>query len=94
MMNRTFVVVGGVPSKVITVGNDGLQDAPKRLVLVIPGNPGLAGYYETFMLSVHKHMGGDVPVWAIGHAGHDIPKDTTTGMKMPPLKGTTVKADG
>ena len=25
MMNRTFVVVGGVPSKVITVGSEGLQ---------------------------------------------------------------------
>ena len=36
-MNRTFTVVGGVPSKVITLGSKGLHDAPKRLVLVIPG---------------------------------------------------------
>ena len=94
MMKRTFVVVGGVPTKVITIGSKGLQDAPKRLALVIPGNPGLAGYYETFMGSLHEHMGGEVPVWAIGHAGHDIPDDAT-GMKMPPLKGTIirVKAD-
>ena len=59
MMKRTFVVVGGVPTKVITTGSKGLQDAPKRLVLVIPGNPGLAGYYETFMGSQHERMGGE-----------------------------------
>ena len=86
-MNRTFKVVGGVPTKVITLGGEGLQDAPpKRLVLIIPGNPGLAGYYETFMGSLHGRMGGEVPVWAIGHAGHDIPKDAMA-RKMPPLKG-------
>ena len=65
-----------------------LQDAPpKRLVLIIPGNPGLAGYYETFMGSLHRRMGGEVPVWAVGHAGHDIPRDNAMAGKMPPLKG-------
>lgn len=36
-MKRTFMVVGGVPSKVITLGGKGVEDAPKRLVLIIPG---------------------------------------------------------
>ena len=90
-MNRTFKVVGGVPTKVITLGGKGLQDAPpKRLVLIIPGNPGLAGYYETFMGSLHGRMGGEVPVWAVGHAGHDIPRDNAMAGKMPPLKGNTL----
>ena len=31
------MVVGGVPSKVITLGGKGVEDAPKRLVLIIPG---------------------------------------------------------
>ena len=31
------MVVGGVPSKVITIGSKGVRDAPKRLVLIIPG---------------------------------------------------------
>ena len=37
-MNREYVVMGGVPTKVLTLGTKGISDKPKKkLMLIIPG---------------------------------------------------------
>ncbi|PAA82600.1 hypothetical protein BOX15_Mlig015165g4, partial [Macrostomum lignano] len=38
--------------------------------IVIPGNPGIVGYYEEFMHSLWTKLDGQVHVWALSHRGH------------------------
>lgn len=45
-------------------------DKHRRLVLIIPGNPGAVEFYDEFMKLVHGHSGW--PVWGLSHAGHSI----------------------
>ncbi|XP_070533901.1 lipid droplet-associated hydrolase-like [Ptychodera flava] len=45
------------------------------LVLVIPGNPGVVGFYELFMETLYEASGRQVPVWGISHAGHEMTPD-------------------
>ncbi|XP_006813019.1 lipid droplet-associated hydrolase-like [Saccoglossus kowalevskii] len=42
------------------------------LVLLIPGNPGIVGFYEDFMLTLYDASSRRVPVWGISHAGHEL----------------------
>jgi len=37
------------------------------------GNPGLIGYYETFMAALHENLQGKFVIWGIGHGGHEKP---------------------
>ncbi|XP_073424397.1 lipid droplet-associated hydrolase isoform X1 [Dendrobates tinctorius] len=53
--------------------------SPKFLFLIIPGNPGIVGFYKTFMQSLYCGFNRKYPVWAISHAGHCSPP---TGMDM------------
>jgi len=70
---RHCVNVSGVPSRLLTLGA-GPGDAPKRLILVIPGNPGLAAFYAPFMLTLKERLGPSADaIWAISHAGHEVP---------------------
>ncbi|XP_073481433.1 lipid droplet-associated hydrolase [Aquarana catesbeiana] len=46
---------------------------PEILFLVIPGNPGIVGFYRTFMQSLYCGFNKKYPVWAISHAGHCSP---------------------
>uniref|UniRef100_A0A4W5PT56 Lipid droplet-associated hydrolase n=1 Tax=Hucho hucho TaxID=62062 RepID=A0A4W5PT56_9TELE len=34
------------------------------------GNPGVVGFYKTFMQTLHQTLGWRYPVWAVIHAGH------------------------
>ncbi|XP_077990763.1 lipid droplet-associated hydrolase-like [Glandiceps talaboti] len=45
------------------------------LALLIPGNPGVVGFYELFMETLYDASGRSVPIWAISHAGHEITPD-------------------
>ena len=45
-----------------------------HLVLFL-GNPGLASYYEDFMMSLKSKLPDEYSIWTLGHGGHDIPKD-------------------
>lgn len=49
------------------------------------GNPGLPGFYTTFCSTLYEQLNGKAVVWAVGHAGHDEPKNKTD-MKVPKLK--------
>ncbi|XP_077668595.1 lipid droplet-associated hydrolase isoform X1 [Eretmochelys imbricata] len=52
---------------------------PGLLFLIIPGNPGLAGYYRTFIRALYHGLNGQYPVWVVSHAGHCKPP---SGMGM------------
>uniref|UniRef100_A0A8C7F4C2 Lipid droplet-associated hydrolase n=1 Tax=Oncorhynchus kisutch TaxID=8019 RepID=A0A8C7F4C2_ONCKI len=58
------------------------------------GNPGVIGFYMTFMQTLHQTLGWCYPVWAVTHAGHCVPPDT-----MDVIDGTyrncwTIKLNG
>lgn len=40
------------------------------------GNPGVVGFYRTFMQTIHSVCGYHHPVWAVSHAGHCVPPDS------------------
>ncbi|XP_072546569.1 lipid droplet-associated hydrolase [Salminus brasiliensis] len=49
---------------------------PRVLILVIPGNPGVVGFYKTFMWTLYQAFNQRYPVWSVSHAGHCVPPDT------------------
>nr|XP_015212636.1 PREDICTED: lipid droplet-associated hydrolase isoform X3 [Lepisosteus oculatus] len=51
------------------------ENTPEVLFLVIPGNPGIVGYYETFIQTLYNKLGQKYPVWAVSQAGHCVPPD-------------------
>lgn len=79
--------VNGVPTKVITwgkwIGDKFGPDDPKDLIICIPGNPGVTGFYTVFLQTIYEKVG--YPVWLVGHAGHELPGHN--GANIPPLKG-------
>ncbi|KZS08049.1 Lipid droplet-associated hydrolase [Daphnia magna] len=75
-MEEGYVDINHIPTRVITVGGWIDQPIKKRhLIIVIPGNPGLIGYYEEFVRSLHGELLGKYVIWGLGHAGHDVPKN-------------------
>lgn len=48
----------------------------RLLFLIIPGNPGVVGFYRTFMQTIHSMCDYRHPVWAVSHAGHCAPPDS------------------
>lgn len=84
-MREGFVNVNGVSTHVITWGGwieDALNADHKEIVLLITGNPGLAGYYTTFLTRLQSRLG--VPVWAVSLAGHVVPP--TSISSLPPFR--------
>jgi len=73
-MEEGFVDINNVSTRIVTFGgwiNQPLQSS--QLIIVIPGNPGLIGYYETFMAALHENLQGKFVIWGIGHGGHEKP---------------------
>jgi pimeloyl-ACP methyl ester carboxylesterase len=87
-MQQAFLDVNGVRTNVLTFGKwveESFKPSdPKDIILMIPGNPGVTGFYKMFMHTMHEKTG--FPVWIVGHAGHEIPKNNTVD-PIPPLKG-------
>ncbi|GAA6093992.1 lipid droplet-associated hydrolase isoform X1 [Tachysurus ichikawai] len=52
------------------------SNSPQVLILVIPGNPGVVGFYKTFMWTLYQAFNKLYPVWAVSHAGHCACPDT------------------
>lgn len=50
------------------------------------GNPGLPGFYTTFAKTLYDESDKVLPVWIIGHAGHEEAKKELM-ISTPPLKG-------
>ncbi|KAG5855998.1 hypothetical protein ANANG_G00003060 [Anguilla anguilla] len=70
---------GGAATEVLKFGAQDLHPAselhstPRVVFLLIPGNPGVVGFYRTFLQTVHQAFGRRHPVWAVSHAGHCAP---------------------
>lgn len=63
----------GAITEVLKFGACQLHAGHKALFLIIPGNPGVVGFYKTFMQTIHSMVGYRHPVWAVSHAGHCVP---------------------
>ncbi|KAL0131786.1 hypothetical protein PUN28_002971 [Cardiocondyla obscurior] len=76
-MHRGTINCNQVQTEVISEGRwieeDPVPHSNKRVVLVIPGNPGLPRFYEGFIKALRSKSNTDV--WAIGHAGHTQPPE-------------------
>lgn len=71
-----FFYCNGAVTEVLKYGNCRLQQSrPDALILVIPGNPGVVGFYATFMQTIYRAFNSRFPVWAVSHAGHCAPPD-------------------
>lgn len=71
-MQEGFVEVNSVPTHIFTWGQwiqDRFDPRTKDIVLVVSGNPGLAGFYTKFCSTLFDELDKEVPVWVIGHAG-------------------------
>lgn len=69
-MEEAFVDINSVPTHVMTWGQrveDKFDEKIEEIVLLIPGNPGMCGFYTTFCSTLHKEV--EIPVWVVGHAG-------------------------
>ncbi|KAM3870841.1 lipid droplet-associated hydrolase [Diretmus argenteus] len=71
-----FIYCCGAITEVLKFGSCQLHSGHKMLFLIIPGNPGVVGFYGTFMQTLHCMFGYRHPVWAVSHAGHCVPPDT------------------
>ncbi|XP_076834036.1 lipid droplet-associated hydrolase isoform X2 [Brachyhypopomus gauderio] len=72
----------GALTELLKYGPRDLHTAVKRpdpvraLILVIPGNPGVVGFYKTFTRTLYQAFNRRHPVWAVSHAGHCSPQDS------------------
>ena len=91
-LDSAVVSVRDVPTRVLHLG-PGPEDREHlrggEVVLVIPGNPGLAGYYEQFMLDLREELaeavgpdGCPTSIWAVSHAGHEIVQHRGKGLSV------------
>ncbi|KAF0044682.1 lipid droplet-associated hydrolase [Scophthalmus maximus] len=71
-----FTYCSGANTEVLKFGSCQLHSGHKLLFLIIPGNPGIVGFYRSFMQTLHSKFGYRHPVWAVSHAGHCVPPDS------------------
>ena len=41
------------------------------------GNPGIASFYEDFMVSLKDQVDENYSIWTIAHSGQEVPPDST-----------------
>lgn len=72
-----MIECNGVQTQVITEGRwieEGLSTTgTKHVVIVIPGNPGVPGFYARFIKILNTKLPPEMPIWIVGHAGHVQP---------------------
>ncbi|XP_068143360.1 LOW QUALITY PROTEIN: lipid droplet-associated hydrolase [Drosophila tropicalis] len=85
-MQEAYVNINNIPTHIITYGK-WIEETitEKELVICITGNPGLPGFYTEFGASLQQEL-GNLPVWVIGHAGHDDPPEASI-REVPQLSG-------
>ncbi|XP_031812974.1 lipid droplet-associated hydrolase [Sarcophilus harrisii] len=75
-LHDEFLLCGGIVTHVLKCGpwsdlfNTEDPKAPKLLILIIPGNPGIPAFYAEFLKALYLSLEKRYPVWAISHAGH------------------------
>lgn len=74
-MDETFVHINGVPTRIRTWGQSFNEKFEKKeLILFLSGNPGVTGFYITFLTTLFKVFQGQTPIWAIGRLIEHIRK--------------------
>jgi hypothetical protein len=69
-MREGYVIVNSVPTHVFTYGQWIHDDFDvKEIVLMIPGNPGLCGFYANFCSTLYNELDKQIPIWVLSHAG-------------------------
>lgn len=68
-----FFYCCGALTEVLKCGPSHLGSRNRILFLVIPGNPGVVGFYRTFTERLYNVFECCHPVWAVSHAGHCVP---------------------
>ncbi|KAG5866152.1 hypothetical protein JTB14_017002 [Gonioctena quinquepunctata] len=84
-MHQGYLELNQVRTKVTTFGRwveETTKDS-EDIVIIIPGNPGVNGFYENFAKTLHEKLG--YSVWCIGHAGHNLPEQVLS--PLPKFKG-------
>lgn len=84
-MYEAYLEINGVRTKITSFGKwveESFTDS-EDIVIIIPGNPGVNGFYNSFAKTIHDKLG--YSVWIIGHAGHNFPKQRIS--PLPPLEG-------
>ena len=75
-MKERFVVAGGFETHALIWNESCISD---RLILIVPGNPGVAVFYVPFAASLaasHPESG----IVVVGHAGHDQKRSEKGGV--------------
>ncbi|KAJ7991200.1 hypothetical protein DPEC_G00294780 [Dallia pectoralis] len=54
----------------------------------LDGNPGVVGFYKTFLQTLYRAFGRHYPVWAVSHAGHCEVPDTMDIIDDPSVMAT------
>lgn len=67
MLKTEFEDHEGITTKIIKCMKD-TDDAfeKKEMILFIPGNPGVCGFYVTFITILFNLLQEDIPVWIVG----------------------------
>lgn len=93
-MQEGYVEIGGIPTHIMTWGKwidepfEDLHEIERQEVIIcIPGNPGLPGFYTKFCATLYESLNNKIPIWCIGHAGHDDPPLKENRNKVPDLNG-------
>lgn len=83
-MQEGFVKINNIPTKIITFGRwitEKSNGKGEKIILVVPGNPGIPGFYKEFMEILHKKH--KCAVWAIGYSGHEDYRQKNINTKFP-----------
>lgn len=79
-MQEAYININDIPTHIMTWGKwieESFTADMKEVVICITGNPGLPGFYTQFMSTIHQNIDSNIPVWVIGHAGHDDPPQSS-----------------
>ena len=88
-MQEAYVNINEVPTHIMTWGKwveESLGKEHREVVICITGNPGLPGFYTKFLNQLHTSLEHQIPIWLIGHQGHDDPPANSI-RKVPALEG-------
>ncbi|XP_055640355.1 lipid droplet-associated hydrolase [Toxorhynchites rutilus septentrionalis] len=90
-MQESYPVIAKIPTHILTWGKwvEESLGEHKEIVICITGNPGLPGFYTKFLSTVYECLGKEMPVWIIGHAGHDEAKKTQYTKSIPTLENNS-----
>ncbi|KAF7286822.1 hypothetical protein GWI33_003879 [Rhynchophorus ferrugineus] len=81
-MNEAFVEINNVRTKVVTWGRwiEESAGSTNKIIILIPGNPGITHFYQKFAKTLYERS--EIPVWCVGHAGHNFSDRSVTFPKF------------